>query len=79
MNQCQLNPYEVDKTTFGNDSKIWKTYEKLVKSNKNLQKKLGQEHFNPEWYKGFQQCFKNIQYIGSKIDSARIYSKFVSD
>lgn len=86
MNQRHLTPHEVDKTAFESDDKIRKAYEKLVGSNKNLQKKfdglekkLGQGHFNSGREKGFQQWSNNIYYVGSHGDGARIYDRFVPD
>ena len=73
MYQRHLQPHEIDKTIFESDDKIRKEYDKLVKSNKTLDKKfdaleknLSQGHLNSGREKGFQQWSENIYYVGSK-------------
>jgi hypothetical protein len=44
-----------------------------------LERKISQGHFNSGREKGFQQWSKNISYVGSKRDGARIYYRFVPE
>ena len=76
----------LNKTIFNSDRRIQKEYNKLVQSNKPLQKKfaaleknLSQGHFNSGREKGFQQWSNNIYSVGSVGDGARIYYKLVPD
>ena len=86
MNERYLKPHKIDKTVFASDEKLSKEYDKLVKSNQSLkkkfdglEKKISQGHFSSGREKGFQQWSKNIYYVGSKGDGARVYYKFVPD
>ena len=86
MNDRYLQPHEVDKTIFESDKKLQKSYNTLITSNAELEKKLealeeklSQGHFNSGRAKGFQHWGKSkkICYIGSKGNGARIYYRFV--